>query len=102
MLNITVNAVFLDEQSIPEDDIYLWAYHIQIVNKYDMPVIIKKRVFEVIDILGQRNVIEGAGVANKECSIASNELFEYVSGVLLNQPSGFFSGFFIVQNQPCK
>lgn len=99
MLNITINAVFLDDQSMPEDDIYLWAYHIKIINKYEGEIVIKKRVFEVVDCLGQRQVIEGIGVANTEPTIKSKETFEYASGVLLNQPSGFFHGYYVVKHK---
>lgn len=101
MLSITVSAVFLDEQSIPEENIYIWAYHIKIVNNYDHTVIIKKRFFEVVDLLGQRHVVEeGLGMVNKESSITADHTFEYVSGVVLDQPSGFFNGFFVVEETP--
>ena len=99
MLNITINAVFLDEQSVPEDNIYLWAYHIKIVNEYAQDVVIKTRVFEVVDLIGQRQVIEGIGIANSEPKILTNGVFEYASGVLLSQPSGFFSGYYVVEHQ---
>ncbi len=95
-LHIAVSAVFLDEQSLPEDNIYLWAYYIKIINGYDEPVVIKKRVFEVIDVVGQHQLIEGIGIANNEPTVLSKETFEYASGVLLNQPSGFFFGYYEV------
>lgn len=97
MLAIDINAVFLDDQSLPEDSIYLWAYHIKIINNYKKPVVIKKRVFEVIDCMGQKQVINGVGVANTEPALQPGELFEYASGLLLNQPSGFFSGHYIIE-----
>lgn len=97
MLKINVNAVFLDEQSLPEDNIYLWAYHIKIFNECDQAIVIKKRIFEVVDVVGQRQIIEGIGVANNEPKILPGDMFEYASGVLLNQPSGFFTGYYEVQ-----
>ncbi|MFA6089535.1 MAG: ApaG domain [Candidatus Woesearchaeota archaeon] len=97
MLHVDINAVFLEDQSIVEENIYLWAYHIKIKNKYDQSLVIKKRFFEVVDIYGQRQSIEGIGVANQEPCLKPGEIFEYASGVLLNAPSGFFAGCYIVE-----
>lgn len=96
-LNVHINAVFLDEQSIPEDAIYLWAYHIKIFNGYSEAVTIKKRMFEVVDTIGQKQTIDGIGISNREPVIQSGEIFEYASGVLLAQPSGFFSGYYLIE-----
>lgn len=97
MLDISINAVFLDDQSIPEESIFLWAYHIKIVNKYRVQVVIKKRKFVVVDSISQTQVIEGVGVANVEPIILAGDTFEYASGVLLTTPSGFFSGEYTIE-----
>ena len=98
MLNIALNAVFLDEQSLPEDNIYLWAYHMKITNQYDQAIVLKKRYFEVVDSKAQIHVVEGIGLWDSEVSIKQNEVIEYVSGILLNHPSGVFAGFFVIED----
>lgn len=97
LLDIAINAVFLEEQSIVEENIFLWAYHIRIINMCDQALTIKKRVFEVVDCIGQRQTIEGVGVLDDQPVVLSSEMFEYASGVLLSQPSGFFSGYYVVE-----
>jgi|GEM_PF-3026902 len=92
MLEISINPVFLDEQSIPEESIFLWAYHIKITNKFGQPIVIKRRNFEAFDAFGQKQVIESNQMVNLEPRIEVDGFFEYASGVLLTAPSGFFSG----------
>lgn len=97
MLDIKINSVFLEDQSLPEESIYLWAYHITIINNYQEKIKIKRRIFEVIDSVGQKQIIEGVGVTGDQPEIEVGGKFEYASGVLLSHPSGFFSGRYVLE-----
>lgn len=102
ILEINVKSMFLDEQSIPEENIYLWAYYIKIKNIYTNSIKIKRRICSVVDSIGQKKVIEGIGILGEQPIIKPGKNFEYASGVLLNQPSGFFEGKYYVECEENK
>ncbi len=51
-INITVNPYFLDEQSEPEDQHFVWAYQVTIDNQSNEKVQLKNRYWKIIDSNG--------------------------------------------------
>jgi ApaG protein len=99
MIKVTVNCVFLEEQSMPEEFIFVWAYHLKIVNKEKEEILINYREFEIIDSKSQVEVIKGIGVFDSIIHINDGGVFEYVGGVMLSSPSGVFTGKLMAQKK---
>ena len=61
-INITVNPYFLEEQSEPEDQHYVWAYQVTINNLGKESVKLKNRYWKIIDSNGTKQEVKGEGV----------------------------------------
>ena len=91
-VKITVFPIYLDGQSSPEENHYLWAYHVHIENLSAETIQLKKRHWIITDAYGRRQEIKGAGVIGENPTILPGEVFEYTSGTPLSTPSGIMVG----------
>ena len=98
-IDILVEPMFLEDQSSPSDDHYVWAYHIRITNESGKPVQIRHRHWEITDALGRRQEVNGEGVVGKQPKLNPGESFEYTSGTPLTTPSGIMVGSYQMENE---
>lgn len=91
-VKITVYPIYLESQSSPEENHYLWAYHVRIENLGLETVQLKKRHWVITDAYGRRQEINGVGVVGENPIILPGESFEYTSGTPLSTPSGIMMG----------
>ena len=91
-INITVNPYFLDDQSEPEDQHFVWAYQVTIDNQSNDKVQLKNRYWKIIDSNGSEQEVRGEGVIGEQPILNPGERFEYTSGTPLSTPSGFMGG----------
>jgi ApaG protein len=92
--NVTVGVVsyFLNDESDPNRDTYIWAYHICIRNDGDETVQLISRHWIITDNKGRTEHVRGAGVVGEQPILKPGESFEYSSGCPLATPSGFMVG----------
>jgi len=98
-VRITVNPVFLENQSIPEDNQFLWAYHVRIENLSKEDLRLKKRHWTITDALGRIQEVCGDGVVGEQPNLQPGESFEYTSGTPLPTSSGIMAGFYVMEKQ---
>ena len=79
-INITVNPYFLEDQSEPEDQHYVWAYQVTINNLGKESVKLKNRYWKIIDSNGTKQEVKGEGVVGEQPTLNPGEKFEYTSG----------------------
>jgi len=91
-ISITVNPYFLEEQSEPDDQHYVWAYQVTIDNQSKEKVQLKNRYWKIIDSNGTKQEVSGQGVVGEQPVLNPGEKFEYTSGTPLSTPSGFMEG----------
>jgi ApaG protein len=91
-IKITVKPVFLDDQSSPSDNHYVWAYQVRIENQGDDVVQLRSRYWKITDSLGRMQEVRGAGVVGEQPVLKPGETFEYTSGTPLPTPSGIMTG----------
>ena len=91
-IRISVEPVYLDEQSSPGDDHYVWAYHVRIENGGDDTVQLLTRHWRITDSLGRVQEVRGAGVIGEQPVLEPGASFEYTSGTPLPTPSGIMAG----------
>ena len=87
-----MRAFYLEDQSEPEEDRYVWAYHIRIENQGNDTVQLLHRRWEITDSRGHTVKVEGPGVVGEQPVLEPDEIFEYTSGTPLSTPSGFMVG----------
>lgn len=91
-INVSVEPVYLDEQSEPEDSHYVWAYHVRIENTGTDTVQLLTRCWRITDAIGRTQEVRGDGVVGKQPVLGPGESFEYTSGTPLDTPSGIMRG----------
>ena len=93
-IRVQVQPTYLEEQSLPEERQFIWAYRVRIINESDESVQLLNRHWEIVDANGQKMVVDGEGVVGVQPTLAPTESFEYTSGTPLKTPSGIMSGFY--------
>ena len=101
-INITVNPYFLDDQSEPEDQHFVWAYQVTIDNQSNKKVQLKNRYWKIIDSNGSEQEVRGEGVVGEQPILNPGEKFEYISGTPLSTPSGFMGGYYEMETNEGK
>ena len=91
-ITVQVQAYYLDDQSSPIDNLYVWAYHVRIQNNGNQQVQLMNRYWSITDEAGNVHEVRGEGVVGEQPVLAPGESFEYTSGTPLPTPSGFMLG----------
>jgi len=91
-IRVAVKAAYLEDQSDPEDDRYVWSYTITIENRGRETVQLMSRVWNITDGVGRTQEVRGDGVVGAQPTIAPGECFEYTSGCPLDTASGYMVG----------
>ncbi|MCV3769175.1 Co2+/Mg2+ efflux protein ApaG [Wolbachia endosymbiont of Dipetalonema caudispina] len=91
-VEVTVLPVYIEEQSIPYENCYVWVYNVKIKNKGSSSIQLLSRHWQIIDYKGKVNEIAGVGVIGEQPVIKPGEIFKYTSGTYLNAPSGIMQG----------
>lgn len=89
---IRVRPTFVEDQSSPEDDRYLWAYHIEIENRGGRTLQLMTRHWRITDGDGRTQNVDGPGVVGQKPVLRPGGKFEYTSGCPLTTPSGMMQG----------
>ncbi len=89
---VCVQPQFLDDQSDPDEDHFVWAYHVCIINKSEAPAQLRNRHWVITDAAGFVQEVRGAGVVGEEPEIEPGGRYDYTSGVPLTTPSGLMHG----------
>ncbi len=91
-IEVVVEPFYLEEQSDPEDDRYVWGYKIVISNNSDMTVKLVNRYWNITDQNGIVDEVMGAGVVGEQPTLEPGDTYEYSSGCPLDTPSGLMFG----------
>lgn len=91
-IKVTVNPVYLDDQSDPEEHHYVWAYTITLENMGDTTVQLVNRYWHITDANGSVQEVRGSGVIGEQPVLQSGDNFQYTSGAALRTPSGVMVG----------
>ena len=98
-INITVSPHYLEDQSEPENQHYVWAYQVTINNLGNGTVKLKNRYWKIIDSNGIKQEVRGEGVVGEQPVLNPGEKFQYTSGTPLSTPSGFMEGHYEMETK---
>ena len=91
-ITVTVKPIYLEDQSSPAENHYVWAYQVRIENNGQETVQLRRRHWRITDALGRVQEVRGAGVVGEQPVIGPGDAFEYTSGTPLPTPSGIMVG----------
>ena len=94
---VSVEPTYLDDESRPRRNRYVWAYHVTIENRGVEPVQLKSRYWKITDSLGRTQEVRGEGVIGEQPLIPPGESYEYSSGTPLSTPSGIMVGSYYME-----
>ena len=89
---ITVKAQYIEEQSEPDNERFVFAYTIRIANLGDLGAKLNARHWVITDANGEVTEVKGQGVVGEQPYIAPGKSYEYSSGAVLNTPIGTMQG----------
>ena len=96
-ITVEVSPTFLEDQSQPENNHYVWAYTIAVINDGDDTVQLTERAWEITDANGSVERVSGPGVVGEQPILNPGDSFSYTSGCPLKTPSGFMAGYYTMR-----
>ena len=99
---VTVKPFFLDDQSSPHENRFVWAYQVRIENKGPIAVQLRRRHWRITDSFGRTQEVRGDGVVGEQPVLKPGESFEYTSGTPLPTPSGIMVGTYFMEAEGGK
>lgn len=91
-IDIEVETTYIDEQSVPEQDRYVFAYTITIHNIGTLPARLLTRHWLITDSNGKVQEVRGEGVVGEQPHLQPGESFRYTSGTILETAVGSMQG----------
>ena len=91
-IRVTVKPLYLEDQSSPTENHFVWAYQVRIENTGGDTVQLINRHWQITDSMGRSQEVRGAGVVGEQPTLGPGESFEYTSGTPLSTPSGIMVG----------
>ena len=93
-IRIQVATNYMDEQSEPAADRYVFGYTITISNDGDIPATLRSRHWIITDANGKTQEVSGDGVVGEQPHLNPGECFRYSSGAVLETPVGAMQGMY--------
>ena len=98
-ITVTVNPVYLDDQSDPDESHFVWAYQVRIENNGPTTIQLRSRYWNITDANGLVQEVRGDGVVGEQPILEPGEAFEYTSGRPLQTPSGIMLGSYQMETE---
>jgi ApaG protein len=93
-IEVTVSPVYLEDQSDPDNNAWVWAYQVRIENHGTETVQLLRRTWSITNARGAHQVVQGDGVVGVQPVLEPGESFEYTSGTPLETSSGIMAGYY--------
>ena len=98
-ITVTVKPFYLDDQSSPDNNHYVWAYRVRIENHGGRTVQLLRRRWQITDAIGRIQEVQGSGVVGEQPVLHPGEAYEYTSGTPLPTPSGIMVGAYQMESE---
>lgn len=91
-IQVEVETQYVEEQSLPDQDHYVFAYTITIYNSGSVPAQLLKRHWIITDANNRIQEVKGEGVVGDQPHLKPGEQYRYTSGTMLETPVGTMRG----------
>ena len=89
---VTVKPQYIEAQSTPDEQRFIFAYHVDIYNPSHHSVQLMTRHWLITDGNGKLEEVQGKGVVGENPIIAPGDSYQYSSGAALSTQVGSMSG----------
>jgi ApaG protein len=91
-ITVAAQAFYLEDQSDPAHDRYVFAYTVAIQNQGNIPAKLLSRHWIITDSNGKTEEVRGEGVVGEQPYLRPSEGFQYTSGAILETSVGSMQG----------
>ncbi len=91
-IDVSVNTAYLEDQSDPSSDRYVFAYTVTIANTGTVAAQLISRHWIITDAENVTQEVKGLGVVGEQPLLRPGESFEYTSGTAMATPVGTMRG----------
>jgi len=91
-IRIDIETTYVESESLPDEDRYVFAYTITIRNEGGVPAKLLSRHWVITDANGKVQEVRGEGVVGEQPHLKPGEGFQYTSGTMLETPMGTMTG----------
>ena len=91
-VQVTAVAEYVADQSRPQDEHFVFAYHITVLNTGEVRAQLLARHWVITDGNGKMQEVHGQGVVGEQPVLGPGQAFRYTSGCVLATPVGTMQG----------
>jgi ApaG protein len=91
-IEVSARSTFVRDQSVPDEDKYVFAYTVTIRNTGTVAAQLKTRHWIITDAKGNIQEVRGEGVVGEQPHLSPGESFRYTSAAMLETPVGTMHG----------
>jgi len=91
-IQVEVETLYVEEQSLPNQDHYVFAYTITIYNDGSVPARLLNRHWVITDANNKVQEVKGEGVVGEQPYLKPGEHYRYTSGTMIETPVGTMRG----------
>lgn len=89
---VQVQSIYIETQSHPEDNRYVFAYTVTLRNLGRHQIQLLSRYWLITNANGHETEVQGKGVVGEQPLIPASGEFQYTSGAVLETPLGTMQG----------
>ncbi len=97
-IRVSVESFYLEDQSLPDEERWAFAYRINIVNVSTGRAQLLRRHWLITDERGRVTEVRGDGVVGEQPILEPGTEHVYTSGAVLEAPSGTMEGSYEMQD----
>jgi ApaG protein len=98
-IHISVTPQYLEEQSVPDSNQFVFAYTVLMENRGNVAAKLLTRHWIITDSEGKTEEVRGPGVVGETPHLKPGERFQYTSGAILQTPVGSMMGSYQMQDE---
>ncbi len=91
-INISVESAYIEAQSSPQEDRYVFAYTVTIENTGSVAAKLLSRHWIITDAASKVQEVKGEGVVGEQPHLSPGEVFRYTSAAMIETPVGTMQG----------
>lgn len=96
-IEVDVISEYLAAQSVPDEQRYVFAYHIRILNHGDQAATLRSRHWYIANGNADVQEVNGEGVVGEQPTIEPGGNFDYSSGAVLATKVGSMRGYYVME-----
>ncbi len=91
-ISISVESAYIEAQSSPQEDRYVFAYTVTIENTGSVAAKLLSRHWIITDAASKVQEVKGEGVVGEQPHLSPGEVFRYTSAAMIETPVGTMQG----------